>query len=57
MVASDETHDIGEPEELVAVAQLFRSFKSDGAEANYLEKTTGSTEVDKSADLSCSTRT
>ena len=39
------------PEERVSVAQMIRSFTINGAKANYLEKTTGSIEVGKSADL------
>ena len=39
------------PEQRVSVAQMIRSFTINGAKANYLEKTTGSIEVGKSADL------
>ena len=39
------------PEQRVTVAQMIRSFTINGAKANYLEKTTGSIEVGKSADL------
>ena len=39
------------PEERVTVAQMIRSFTINGAKANFLDKTTGSIEVGKSADL------
>ena len=39
------------PDQRVTVAQMIRSFTINGARANYLEKTMGSIEVGKSADL------
>ena len=39
------------PEQAVTVAQMIRSFTYNGAKADFLEKTTGSIEVGKSADL------
>ena len=39
------------PEEAVTVDQMIRSFTTNGAKANFLEKTTGSIQVGKSADL------
>ena len=39
------------PEERVTLEQMIRSFTSNGAYANFLEKETGSIEVGKKADL------
>ncbi len=39
------------PQQAVTVAQMIRSFTANGAKANFLEGTTGSVEVGKSADL------
>ena len=39
------------PEEAVTVDQMVRSFTTNGAAAYYLEKTTGTIQVGKSADL------
>ncbi len=43
--------DILWPEERVTVRQMIRSFTIEGAYANFLEKTTGSIKVGKSADM------
>ena len=39
------------PEERVTVAQMIHSFTINGARANHLERTTGSIEIGRSADL------